>query len=217
MKFETILYEIENKILTITLNRPEKLNAFTGQMMDDLIKAFDQAGKDDGIRVIVLTGAGRGFCAGADLSAGQDTFNREIRNNKKYKLMIGDKSVYLLREDLLIDSIPNDGLSSNGDDNITVGFTLKLDKNLIMEGHVRDIIRQVQTMRKNANFAVEDRIKIYMNINNTIKDAICSFETLFKNEVLATEIYYEFNKGDFSDKFVIDGEEVKFGLERVNI
>ena len=55
MKFETILYEIENKILTITLNRPEKLNAFTGQMMDDLIKAFDQAGKDDGIRVIVIT------------------------------------------------------------------------------------------------------------------------------------------------------------------
>ena len=60
-------------------------------------------------------------------------------------------------------------------------------------------------------------VNCYMNINNTIKDAICAFETLFKNEVLATEIYYEFNKGDFSDKFVIDGEEVKFGLERVNI
>ena len=100
---------------------------------------------------------------------------REIRNNKKYKLMIGEKSVYLLREDLLIDSIPNDGLTSNGDDNITVGFTLKLDKNLIMEGHVRDIIRQVQTMRKNANFAVEDRIKIYMEIDSTIKDSIRAF------------------------------------------
>ena len=142
---------------------------------------------------------------------------KEIRKNKKYKLELGEKSVFLLREDLLIENISNDGLSSNGDDNITVGITLKLDNNLIMEGHVRDIIRQVQTMRKNANFAVEDRIKIYMNINNTIKDAICAFETLFKNEVLATEIYYEFNKGDFSDKFVIDGEEVKFGLERVNI
>ena len=142
---------------------------------------------------------------------------KEIRKNKKYKLELGEKSVFLLREDLLIENISNDGLSSNGDDNITAGITLKLDNNLIMEGHVRDIIRQVQTMRKNANFAVEDRIKIYMNINNTIKDAICAFETLFKNEVLATEIYYEFNKGDFSDKFVIDGEEVKFGLERVNI
>ena len=142
---------------------------------------------------------------------------REIRNNKKYKLMIGEKSVYLLREDLLIDSIPNDGLSSNGDDNITVGFTLKLDKNLIMEGHVRDIIRQVQTMRKNANFAVEDRIKIHMDIDSNIKKAISSFEELFKNEVLATEVNYEFSKGDFSDKFVIDGQEVQFGLERVKI
>ena len=142
---------------------------------------------------------------------------KEIRKNKKYKLELGEKSVFLLREDLLIENISNDGLSSNGDDNITVGITLKLDNNLIMEGHVRDIIRQVQTMRKNANFAVEDRIKIYMNINNTIKDAICAFETLFKNEVLATEIYYEFNKGDFSDKFVIDGQEVQFGLERANI
>ena len=142
---------------------------------------------------------------------------REIRKNKKYKLMLGEKSVFLLREDLIIDSIPNDGLSSNGDDNITVGFTLKLDKNLIMEGHVRDIIRQVQTMRKNANFAVEDRIKIYMDIDSKIKNAISSFEELFKNEVLATEVYYEFSKGDFSDKFVIDGQEVQFGLERVKI
>ena len=86
-----------------------------------------------------------------------------------------------------------------------------------MEGHVRDIIRQVQTMRKNANFAVEDRIKIYMDIDSKIKNAISSFEELFKNEVLATEVYYEFSKGDFSDKFVIDGQEVQFGLERVKI
>jgi len=137
--------------------------------------------------------------------------------NKKYKLELGEKSVFLLREDLLIDSISNDGLSSNGDDSITVGITLKLDNNLIMEGIVRDIIRQVQTMRKNANFAVEDRIKIYMDIEGTIKDAIHSFEELFKNEVLATEIYYEFNEGDFSDKFVINDQEVQFGLKRVKI
>ena len=141
----------------------------------------------------------------------------EIRKSKKYKLEFDSKQIFLLREDLLIDSISNDGLSSNGDDSITVGITLKLDNNLIMEGIVRDIIRQVQTMRKNANFAVEDRIKIYMDIEGTIKDAIHSFEELFKNEVLATEIYYEFNEGDFSDKFVINDQEVQFGLKRVKI
>ena len=82
MKFECILYEVKNKVLTITLNRPERLNAYTGQMQADLIEAFDKAGKDDDIRVIIVTGAGRGFCAGADLGAGGNTFNREVRNNK---------------------------------------------------------------------------------------------------------------------------------------
>ena len=77
MNFETILYEVEDKILTITLNRPDRLNAFTGQMMDELISAFKQAGEDDDVRVIIVTGSGRGFCAGADLGAGEASFNRD--------------------------------------------------------------------------------------------------------------------------------------------
>src|SRR5215510_7705344 len=85
MAYETIKYEIEDQILTITLNRPEKLNAFTGQMMTEMIDAFDRADKDDDIRAIIVTGAGRGFCAGADLSAGARTFDpaREDRPDRK--------------------------------------------------------------------------------------------------------------------------------------
>ena len=75
MAYEQILYDVKDSILTITLNRPEKLNAFTGTMMHELIDAFDRANKDDGIRAIVVTGAGRAFCAGADLSAGAATFD----------------------------------------------------------------------------------------------------------------------------------------------
>ena len=82
MEFECILYEVKDKVLTITLNRPDRLNAYTGQMQFNLIEAFDKAGKDDDIRAIIVTGAGRGFCAGADLGAGGNTFNREVRNNK---------------------------------------------------------------------------------------------------------------------------------------
>ena len=82
MEFECILYEVKDKVLTITLNTPDRLNAYTGQMQSNLIEAFDKAGKDDDIRAIIVTGAGRGFCAGADLGAGGNTFNREVRNNK---------------------------------------------------------------------------------------------------------------------------------------
>lgn len=75
MSYETILYAVTDNILTITLNRPEKLNAFTAAMAADLLHAFDRADADDTIRAIIVTGAGRGFCAGADLSAGAETFD----------------------------------------------------------------------------------------------------------------------------------------------
>ena len=76
MNFETILYDVADGIATITLNRPDKLNAFTTQMMVDMIAAFDLSDADDDVRVVIVTGAGRGFCAGADLSAGGSTFDR---------------------------------------------------------------------------------------------------------------------------------------------
>ena len=72
---ETILTDLSDRILTITLNRPERLNAFTTEMRDELIAAFDAADADDDVRVVIVTGAGRGFCAGADLSKGGETFD----------------------------------------------------------------------------------------------------------------------------------------------
>ncbi|MGK0338733.1 MAG: enoyl-CoA hydratase/carnithine racemase, partial [Candidatus Azotimanducaceae bacterium] len=68
---------VEDHILTITLNRPEKLNAFTGVMMSEMINAFDRADADDNVKAIIITGAGRGFCAGADLASGGATFNAD--------------------------------------------------------------------------------------------------------------------------------------------
>jgi hypothetical protein len=79
--FETILYAVEDGIATITLNRPDRLNAFTAQMMLDMIAAFDATDADDAVGAVIVTGAGRAFCAGADLSAGGATFDRDARPN----------------------------------------------------------------------------------------------------------------------------------------
>ncbi|HJQ84656.1 MAG TPA: crotonase/enoyl-CoA hydratase family protein, partial [Candidatus Binatia bacterium] len=72
--YEEIRYEVADALLTITLHRPEKLNAFTPRMMRELLDAFDRADADDAVRVVIVTGAGRAFCAGADLSGGGGTF-----------------------------------------------------------------------------------------------------------------------------------------------
>ena len=96
MNFETIKYEVKDKILTITLNRPDRLNAFTGQMMNDLISAFDSASNDDEVRVVIVTGEGRGFCAGADLGAGEATFNRD--ENPRTKKTDDEENLEWLRD-----------------------------------------------------------------------------------------------------------------------
>jgi enoyl-CoA hydratase/carnithine racemase len=79
MGFEQIQTELSERLLTITLNRPERLNAWTATMGRELIEAFDRADADDEVRAVIVTGAGRGFCAGADLGAGGETFDHRAR------------------------------------------------------------------------------------------------------------------------------------------
>jgi enoyl-CoA hydratase/carnithine racemase len=97
--FEDIRYQVADRVLTITLNRPDRLNAFTPTMARELIEAFDRADSDDDVRAIVVTGAGRGFCAGADLAAGGSTFDRSQN----------DRSQLGQRERATGDEIPRDG------------------------------------------------------------------------------------------------------------
>ncbi len=73
--YETLLTERQDGVLTVTLHRPDRLNAFTPQMMEELLALFDVVDADDDVRAVVVTGAGRGFCAGADLGSGGDTFD----------------------------------------------------------------------------------------------------------------------------------------------
>lgn len=75
MDFKNILLEQRENIAVLFLNRPNKLNAFTFSMMEEIISALDSLEADDSVHAVIITGKGRAFCAGADLSSGQDTFN----------------------------------------------------------------------------------------------------------------------------------------------
>lgn len=85
MSYEQIIYDVADGIATIALNRPDKLNAFTGTMMAEMIDAFDRIDADDAVRAVIVTGAGGAFCAGADLSAGAKTFDYDNRTDRPEK------------------------------------------------------------------------------------------------------------------------------------
>lgn len=80
MKYQTICYDVSDYILTLRLNRPEQMNAFTVEMANELVHAFNRASEDDSVRAIVVTGTGKAFCAGMDLSVGGNVFglNEEL-------------------------------------------------------------------------------------------------------------------------------------------
>ena len=82
MRYQEILYEIDQSVLTITLNRPDKLNAFTHQMRDELIDAFDRADEDDAVRAIIVTGSGLAFCAGENLLFQPVGFGHQVLSEK---------------------------------------------------------------------------------------------------------------------------------------
>lgn len=84
MTYSDILYSVDGGIATVTLNRPEKLNAYTAVMGAELAAAFRAADADDAVRVVIVTGAGRGFCAGADISAGAGAFDTSNGNSVSF-------------------------------------------------------------------------------------------------------------------------------------
>ena len=138
----------------------------------------------------------------------------EVRKNKKYKI---DENIFIIREDLLIEQDSIEGWTCAGDDTVAVGLNMNLSENLIKEGIIRDVIRQVQTMRKDANFAVEDRIKIFIEAKGLIGDAIKQFKDLLMSEVLAVDIIETNNRGEFSGSFEMNNQKCTVGLERVVI
>ncbi|MBO2458576.1 crotonase/enoyl-CoA hydratase family protein [Actinomadura violacea] len=98
MAYAEIEYEVQDGIATVTLNRPDKMNAYTFTMRNEMLDVFDRIDADDDVRAVVVTGAGRAFCAGADLSGGGGTFDKER-----------SKDMFAGEDDVLEDGTPRDG------------------------------------------------------------------------------------------------------------
>ena len=97
MNYQHIRYEVDGAILTVTLNRPDKLNAYTATMGSELADSFHRADQDDAIRAVIVTGAGRGFCAGADISGGANTFDTSAGGNALGSARVDRSQSFIMR------------------------------------------------------------------------------------------------------------------------
>ena len=124
-------------------------------------------------------------------------------------------SVYeLFAEDVIVQEDALDGKSAVSEKQLTVAVITELTEELIQEGIVRDMIRSVQNMRKEAGFNVEDRITVFCDAEDDLKKALQSYENYFCNEVLAVNLSYNSAESEFSKKVEIRGQKVNYGISR---
>ncbi len=138
----------------------------------------------------------------------------ELQSSDKFELNGGEYT--LSRNDIFIETEPTDGFSAVSGDGITVGLSLDLDEDLLMEGLVRDIVRLVQEMRKNAGFAVEDRIEISWDFDMHILEALSKFDNYFKTETLTNNIKENIYSFDHEEVVEINKKQYKIKLKKSN-
>ena len=138
-----------------------------------------------------------------------------VKELKEKNLIMLDNNKYQLeREDVFIETIATEGFSAASDAGITVGLSLDLTQDLILEGIVRDIVRIIQSMRKKAGFAVEDRINISWDFDGKAKEALGKFEHYFKTETLTNDIAENIHDFDYEEVVEINGNLYNIKLKK---
>ncbi|RMF06643.1 MAG: isoleucine--tRNA ligase, partial [Candidatus Neomarinimicrobiota bacterium] len=139
---------------------------------------------------------------------------RNIRESGKIDVNLDGKTIELGEEDLLVEPVSVEPYAAIEMDSLVVGVHKELTEELLQEGKVRDLIRQVQIMRKNARFAVEDRIRVFSAFTPEIRSALDRYETYFCNETLTKEIVADYQPGEFSDTIRVGQESFPVGISR---
>ena len=148
-------------------------------------------------------------------SSAEDKWINEFQRFGQIKIGTQDREFILEKDDIFIDTIADEGFSAASGSGLTVGLSLELTRELVQEGIVRDMVRQVQNLRRDANLAVEDRIRVFWDLDGGIASALGKFRTYFCSETLTKSIGRKFKKGDHHGIIEIQGEQIKIGIEKV--
>ena len=149
-------------------------------------------------------------------SSNQNKLVAALNENGVLDIDIDGKKIQILREEILIDIIGKNNLCVNSNSQFTIALDIKIDKELKMEGIVRDLIRHVQNFRKDSNLEVNDRIIFSINSSKEILESISKFEDYFKNETLISIIKNNLDEMDFKTNFKIDDYSIEIGISKLD-
>ncbi len=135
----------------------------------------------------------------------------------EYSLEVQNNVINLTAEHFLVEMISKEGYTSSEGEGLTIGITTEISDELLQEGMVRDIIRHVQMLRKEAGFAVEDRIKVFAVFPDTLQQAMDTFSEYFCNETLAVEVITSSQSGEFSKEITVRDNTFSIGIKRHNV
>jgi isoleucyl-tRNA synthetase len=139
---------------------------------------------------------------------------RRLKKGGAIELSLATEKLYLTAEDLIVERQDAAHRSAIFEADYTVAIDTELTEDLQKEGYVRDLIRQIQTLRKDADFRVEDRITVSIETTDPIWNALNRFMDYFKRETLALSVVQQFQKGEIDKEFIIDGNKVRVSVSR---
>jgi isoleucyl-tRNA synthetase len=207
VKAEKALGEMYQEIIADELN--VKKVTFTDDVRDFTSYTFKPQLKTVGPKYGKFLGGIKQYLAEVDGNEAMDSLNE----NGCITFDVNDTSVVLSKDDLLIDMAQKEGYVSQADNNLTVVLDTNLTKELIEEGFVREVISKIQTMRKEADFEVTDKIVIYVSGNEKVSDIVKANAENIKGDVMAVDIKLGELAG-YSKEWNINGETVSIGVEK---
>ena len=207
VKAAEALGEMYQEIIADELN--VKNVTFTDDVRDFTSYTFKPQLKTVGPKYGKFLGGIKQYLASVDGNEAMDTLNA----NGALTFEVNGETIALTKEDLLIDMAQKEGYVSQADNNLTVVLDTNLTEELIEEGMVREIISKIQTMRKEADFEVVDKIVVYVSGNEKISAIVKANAEEIKGDVLALEIKYD-EATAISKEWNINGENVTIGVEK---